>query len=657
VESPHFEINAQYARVRKSMHVNSIQQMVIVYSLWSYFISCTKRGMTESEHLATLVKAYKKTLRSFGMIPIVYDERADIAMTQIEDTIDFDYNGGDDDDNDDDDSKIKAAPSLQQCHEHLEVSKGIHEQLKRAVKSMENKDTNTEKQPNSANAEAERLNQVRKLNFLLKDQEKVVKVDERALVRAAVSKQMKQKISRSISSERSKVGILVDDSTESKAEEGETKFIGAVLTKGGDRITFQDEQSSEEQKNKKKVTREELSNCSKDSEEENEESYENTQHRVHRAMTALQKSARVLAEAPESQTFFSAPEQDIESSSARDVEGSDQKHDEIMTTQDIMDDAREKEAADRSGEWLEQEVEIEEQLKAPIAVSRNGSKTEFANQMSSRQMHQTSQFSDRFFSANSEQEESQILFDPSKKKEKEHFSTGAIVHVADRTWPGVNKHGGVARISKVHAHFSAGIKYDVSYVLGGREKMVDSAFVRICVEDDGIFQDVAFFAKRDRPEDSTDGPARKSRRVDERNQVKDWIAKIDAEEDSKIKEDESKLSVKSIQGISITASSKKKSEEIKDTIDNASTTPQQSFEGLPPEDIALPKDVEQIIRFMSFRDILESAVVCYKELLMRDIGKKRTIFITTSGLPEKDQSSVSQMVQELSSKEGELNND
>jgi hypothetical protein len=60
---------------------------------------------------------------------------------------------------------------------------------------------------------------------------------------------------------------------------------------------------------------------------------------------------------------------------------------------------------------------------------------------------------------------------------------------------------------------------------------------------------------------------------------------------------------------------------------------------------------------MSFRDILESAVVCYKELLMRDIGKKRTIFITTSGLPEKDQSSVSQMVQELSSKEGELNND
>ena len=638
-----------------------------MYTHGRIFLSCTKRGMTESEHLATLVKAYKKTLRSFGMIPIVYDEKADIAMTQIEDTIDFDCNGDNDDDDNDNDSKIKAVPSLQQCHEHLEVSKGIHEQLKRAVKSMEMNDFskerivrrpggNKEKLSKSANntEEVERLNQVRKLNFLLKDQEKVVKVDECALVRAAVSKQNR----RSKSSEYSKVGILDRNGSEAKGER--TNNIDAMLTKEGDDcIAFQVKQSTKEKSNNLKVTIEELKNdCSQDIDEGKGEIFENTQHRVHRAMNALQKSAQVLAEAPESQTFFSAPEQDIESSSAFDVEVVHQKHDVIMTTQEIMDDAREKEAADRSGEWLEQEVAIEEQLKLPTTVSRNSKKIERANQTiqtSCRQRHQTSQMSDRFFSANSEQQESQILLNPSKKKVKKHIPTGVIVHVIDRTWPGVNKPGGVARITKVHAHFNAGIKYDVSYVLGGREKMVDSAFVQIREEDGEIFAKEACSVKRERSEDGTDGPARKSRRVDERKQVKEWIAKIDAEEESKIKEDESKSSIKSRQSVSDTVLLKQKNKKLFETNENVSVIAQKHNECLPPlENTLLSTDVDHVTKFMTFQDILESAVTCYKGLLMKDIGKKRTVFVTTSGLLEKEQSSVSQMVRELSSKEGKF---
>lgn len=56
------------------------------------------------------------------------------------------------------------------------------------------------------------------------------------------------------------------------------------------------------------------------------------------------------------------------------------------------------------------------------------------------------------------------------------FAKGTIVHVQARTWPGINKPGGVGRIAKVHDHGIA-VMYDVAYILGGREKQVDAAFV------------------------------------------------------------------------------------------------------------------------------------------------------------------------------------
>jgi len=609
--------------------------------------------MTESEHLATLVKAYKKTLRSFGLAPIIYDDKADIEMTQIEDTIDFDYREGDDDVR-----KIDAAPSLQQCHEHLEVSKGFREQLKRAVKSMERNDSRIDPLSNVGDniekqEEMERRNKVTKLNFLLQDQEKVVKVDERALVRAAVSKQKR----RSKSSERSKVGSIAGDHDESESKDACVEKVEEgtkQLTKDeDDRIIFKGGQSAKERIGKDKagtygIIEDQIEKCddSQSSEEEDEEMFENTQHRLHRAMSAIQESALLLAEAPESQTFFSVPEQDNDSNCCERI---DPKRDVIITTQEIMDDVREKEAADRSGEWLEQEVEMEERLYLPGNVSKDDCdrKREQAVQPNSRQIRETSE--DRFFSANSQQE-SQILLNHSNKKEKEHFPLGTVVRVADRTWPGVNKQGGVARIVKVHAHFDAGVKYDVSYVLGGREKMVDSAFVRI--QDGGTVIDKAHSVQRERSEDDTDEktPARKSRRVDEKKQVEEWIAKIDAEEESRGKG--------STSSISTAALAVDKNVKPLEANDDESTMAPKDKEMLPPEDIGrLSKDVDHILRFMSFQDILECALTCYRELLMKDVGKKRTVFITTSSLSEKDQSSVKTMVREFSSKEGKLNND
>lgn len=76
----------------------------------------------------------------------------------------------------------------------------------------------------------------------------------------------------------------------------------------------------------------------------------------------------------------------------------------------------------------------------------------------------------------------------------EEISKGSIVVVESRTWPGSNKPGGVARVTAVHdadnddgtanANTTTSPKkkkkrYDVSYVLGGKEKGVDEEHVTL----------------------------------------------------------------------------------------------------------------------------------------------------------------------------------
>jgi len=63
------------------------------------------------------------------------------------------------------------------------------------------------------------------------------------------------------------------------------------------------------------------------------------------------------------------------------------------------------------------------------------------------------------------------------------FKVGNIVKVQSRCWPGVNKLGGVGRVTEVH-RVNAMIAYDVAYVLGGKEKFVDPSFVELEGEDD-----------------------------------------------------------------------------------------------------------------------------------------------------------------------------
>lgn len=61
------------------------------------------------------------------------------------------------------------------------------------------------------------------------------------------------------------------------------------------------------------------------------------------------------------------------------------------------------------------------------------------------------------------------------------WSVGTIVNVQARTWPGVNKHGGVGRISAVNEDGT----YNISYVLGGKEPNVDAIFIEKEDQGDG----------------------------------------------------------------------------------------------------------------------------------------------------------------------------
>ncbi len=73
----------------------------------------------------------------------------------------------------------------------------------------------------------------------------------------------------------------------------------------------------------------------------------------------------------------------------------------------------------------------------------------------------------------SENNVSAPLENSSKCESTPEFLVGTIVRVQARTWPGVNKQGGVGRITGQNEDGT----YNVSYVLGGKESKIDAVFV------------------------------------------------------------------------------------------------------------------------------------------------------------------------------------
>ena len=70
----------------------------------------------------------------------------------------------------------------------------------------------------------------------------------------------------------------------------------------------------------------------------------------------------------------------------------------------------------------------------------------------------------------------------SQAEQRRQIAKGTIVFVQARTWPGINKSGGVARVTKVYPAAESGgnsTKFDVAYALGGKENQGDESFVTL----------------------------------------------------------------------------------------------------------------------------------------------------------------------------------
>jgi hypothetical protein len=68
------------------------------------------------------------------------------------------------------------------------------------------------------------------------------------------------------------------------------------------------------------------------------------------------------------------------------------------------------------------------------------------------------------------------------------IGVGTVVVVESRMWPGINKPGGVGRVTKIHAPEGPEIegfvkKYDITYVLGGSEEKVEEEYVSLSLDD------------------------------------------------------------------------------------------------------------------------------------------------------------------------------
>ena len=61
------------------------------------------------------------------------------------------------------------------------------------------------------------------------------------------------------------------------------------------------------------------------------------------------------------------------------------------------------------------------------------------------------------------------------------FAVDDIVSVQPRTWPGINKEGGVGRVTAVYVGRDS-VQYDITYLFGTRDKRVDEDFVSLQVE-------------------------------------------------------------------------------------------------------------------------------------------------------------------------------
>lgn len=358
--------------------------------------AATKRSIRPSPHLKELVQGYKSTLKSFGLVPVVYDKTANIHMTQMvtsEESVD--------------DGEVK---------EHLQVSRAW-------VKELQNCDCADDKE----------------LDWVKEHQNKVVQVNENIYLNQnpeIKAKVAAEKRTHDNATEGKEGGTVEFCLQEDEISPSKAKKPRNSLDSTPDSTIATDAKT----KNKPKVLE---SSSPKGNPINNDLSLEG-KHLCNENSCDSQKSSRA-----EETNKNSPPAPTIEKENQREQT-------KVATKQSTKPNINEAN--------IPNETMIDTTIDTTIK-DRDNITNDDLNDTKSRKNEATS---------------------PKDAKSIQSYQPGTIVSVLPRMWPGSNKPGGVARITRSFPEINS---YHVAYVLGGREKNVSGEFIRAVEGDQDEYLD------------------------------------------------------------------------------------------------------------------------------------------------------------------------
>lgn len=386
-----------------------------------------KRSLVDCPVLNEMAIAYKQVARALGWSPSVYSSM--VHMTQLPPSVhhydkdDDDDDDGTNDENDGGSSEADHVP-LADCREQWQASKT----WARAMEQEEDDDQNA---------------------MLREERRRVAQINERAVARAtAVVRRKKQHVHNEADDVKKSVSFVADFKTNAD-EPGATTRQGQHL--------LVDDDSVEDQTAATLVTPMTLDTP------------------LHPDQQGPSEKICIT-----SKTTCSVPPCD--SHDRRETTAS-RKHIQIRKKKDMVQNSiMEEEIHQTSGivSIHADEANDDEHRDKSVVSMPDGSHDDIPGFLECEEVVvEQHQPLDEDFQSNVDEENDPLPANETPTREDGTSGTitvGSIVRVESRTWPGINKPGGVGRVTNVYADSHA---FDVSYVLGGIEKRVGAAHITL----------------------------------------------------------------------------------------------------------------------------------------------------------------------------------
>jgi len=430
-------------------------------------IPITKRSLQHSSHLENLVRGYKLSVKAFGLAPIVYDGDF-MDMTQIANQSSMSLSQCAEEDDNNEKKKDTDQPSVVECHEHMLVTRTFH-RLKQTAAAQQQHDedqkvaavahnapqtsprytrTRSRKRfataitaaisdkksfvESTAVAAAARIKDQERIHKLreVEQQERILKVDERALVQAAVRKQ-------AAIAKKKKDTLIMEFADNNKEEKR------LILSSSSESIMSCDQEEVQDFTN---------------------------------MVTSLSQVSAIQAETREE---AAAHQNSLEW--IQEEEEDTKENDDILKKVSVNHEHDGKKISNKTEQNDNQEVSSERTKYENKSVK---TKTKFAKNDKTNPNILTPPTIRSTISSTAQNSSTTTptttVVTPSK------YVVGTIVNIASRTWPGVNKPGGVALITAIthRTPNSNDVTFDVKYVLGGRERGVSASFISLVEEEE-----------------------------------------------------------------------------------------------------------------------------------------------------------------------------